>query len=89
MRFLRESHGSQVAGPDGPPDHVIHLGDQTGPVPLPRQVTVTCVDGHGWPHPTGLYASDLLAGHGSGLPSNLRHRRSGLVGTSGQAGTGQ
>jgi hypothetical protein len=46
--------------------------------------TVTCADGHGWPHPAGLYASDLLAGHGSaGLPSNFRHRRSGsVVGTS-------
>ena len=33
--------------------------------------TVTCVDGHGWPRRAGLYASDLLAGHGSGVAIEL------------------
>jgi hypothetical protein len=33
--------------------------------------TVTCADGQGWPRRARLYASDLLAGHGSGAAIEL------------------
>jgi hypothetical protein len=32
---------------------------------------LTCADGHGWPRRAGPYASDLLAGHGSGAAIEL------------------
>ena len=32
---------------------------------------MTCADGHGWPRQAGLYASDLLTGHGSGAAIEL------------------
>ena len=38
---------------------------------LRYRATVTCADGHGWPHPAGLYASDLLVGRGG---SDIRSR---------------
>jgi hypothetical protein len=58
---------------------------------LSYSTTVTCADGHGWPHPAGLYASDLLAGHGSGAAIELeapqvrvcRYLRSGWHRTAG------
>ena len=38
---------------------------------LRYSATVTCTDGHGRPRRPGLYASDLLAGRGSGAAIKL------------------